>query len=278
MVIYVDSLIVLNLIVNYLILMATAKISGVVFSRIRLLIAAGFGATYAAAVLLPELYFLSGFAGKAVVCFVMTSIAFGLNKTTVRLALMTCGVSLAFAGAAMVVSLMGGNLLANISVLYVPVDMKTLLFVTVIVYVVLSLVYKKTASRFSRSLGTAEISALGRKVQLKYLSDTGNSLTDPMTNAPVTVATMDVFRKISGVEPESDPVVLLQKLHSRYPDAKTRLIPFSTIGNSNGIMLALKCESIKLEGYEIKGGLLAFSPNKICDDGSYEAIAGCIGG
>lgn len=278
MVIYVDSLILLNLIVNYLLLLAAAKISGVIFSRIRLLLAAAFGALYAAAVLFPGFYFLSGLAGKTVMCFVMTSIAFGLNKKTVKLALMTWGISLAFAGAAIVVSLMGGNLLANISVLYVPVDMKTLLLVTAAVYVVLSYVYKKTASRFSRSLGIAEISALGNQVHLKYLSDTGNSLTDPMTNAPVTVATMDVLKRISGVEPDNDPVMLLQKLKSRYPEAKTRLIPFSTIGNSGGLMLALKCESIKLDGSEIKGGLLAFTPNKISDDGSYEAIAGCIGG
>ena len=249
-----------------------------IFSRLRLLIAAALGAIYAAAVLFPWFYFMSGFGGKAVICIVMTAIAFGLSKTTVRLTLMTFGVSFAFAGAAMMVSLMGGNMLANISTLYIPVDMKTLIFITAVAYVALSAVYKKTASRFSRSLGIAEISALGKKIQLKCLSDTGNGLTDPMTNAPVTVVTMDVLRKISGIAPNRDPVLLLQQMRSSFPEAKTRLIPFRTVGNSGGLMLALKCDSIKLDGREIKDGLIAFSPNRISSDGSYEAISGLLGG
>ncbi len=278
MTIYLDSLILLNLIIDYLILLSTARISGVIYSRIRLFVAAFVGSLYAAAVVFPWFYFLSGTGGKLVVCFVMTAIAFGLSGKTIKLTVMTFGVSLAFAGAAMMVSLMGGNLLANISTLYIPVDIKTLIVVTAVVYVVLSSVYRRTASQFNRSLGTAEISALGKNVSLKYLCDTGNSLTDPMTNAPVTVVGMEVLTRLAEIMPERDPVLLLEKLKGSHPEAKPRLIPFSSVGNSGGLMLAIKCDSVKLDGHEIKGGLIAFSPNKLSNDGSYDAIAGCIGG
>ncbi|MBE6991097.1 MAG: hypothetical protein E7430_00775 [Ruminococcaceae bacterium] len=278
MIIYVDSLITLNTIVDYLVLLSTAKISGAIFSRFRLLIAAAVGAVYSATVLLPCFYFLSGVAGKSAICFLMTAIAFGMNRRIIRLTLITAGVSFAFAGAAIVASMMGGNMLANISTLYIPVDLKTLLLITAIAYVVLSYVYKKTASQIARSLGTAEIAALGKIIRIKYLCDTGNALTDPMTNAPVTVVSMDIFSRISGLAPSNDPVLLLERLRLVYPNAKTRLIPFNSVGKSSGLMLALKCDSIKLDGREIKDGLIAFSPNRISSDGSYEAISGLLGG
>ncbi len=278
MVIYADSLMLLNAMINYLVLLLTAKISGEIIKRKRLLLAAGLGAIYALAVLFPLFYPLSGWAGKATVCFAMALIAFGWGRRLVKLSLMTIGVSLAFAGAAMVVSLMGGNMMANISTMYIPVDMKTLIVVTAAVYGGMGVIFKNTASRQARSIGLAEITVLNKSISLRYLPDTGNSLTDPVTNQPVTVVTMEVLKRLTGMAAEADPVTLLYSFRRAYPEAKTRLIPFCTVGSSGGMMMALKCDSIKLDGREIKGGLIAFSPNTICDDGSYEAISGCIGG
>lgn len=58
-VVYIDSLFLLNLIVDYLLLLATAKLAGEVICRPRLALGAAVGALYASAVFFPGMVFLT---------------------------------------------------------------------------------------------------------------------------------------------------------------------------------------------------------------------------
>ena len=58
-VVYIDSLFLLNFIVDYLLLLATAKLAGEVICRPRLALGAAVGALYASAVFFPGMGFLT---------------------------------------------------------------------------------------------------------------------------------------------------------------------------------------------------------------------------
>ena len=79
-IIYIDSLALLNFIINYLLLLAAARVGGAPFRRLRLAGAALLGAGYAVLVWLPGLGFLSGLLWKALSCALMTIIASGSPK------------------------------------------------------------------------------------------------------------------------------------------------------------------------------------------------------
>ena len=62
--IYADILFLINFIINYLILFATAKISVLPFSRLRLVLSSSLGALYAVLSFIPILTYLSLFPIK----------------------------------------------------------------------------------------------------------------------------------------------------------------------------------------------------------------------
>ena len=58
-VVYIDALFLLNLIVNYLLLLAAAKLAGEPLRRLRLAAGAALGGLYAAAIFFPGMGFLT---------------------------------------------------------------------------------------------------------------------------------------------------------------------------------------------------------------------------
>lgn len=275
--IYVDSLLLLNFMVNYLLLLSAAKISGCVFSRPRLVLGAAIGAAYALAVLFPAFLFLSGLGGKLLAETVMVLAAFGAHRRSIKLGIMVLGTSLAFAGGAMLVSSFNSGVFANWGTVYAPLDLRTLVLVTGVTYGILSLVYRRTAKNAARTITRARVSLEGRTLELNCLLDTGSSLVDPMTNRPVTVVDKAVFAQLLPeleLRPLDEPAKLVQALRERYPGTSPRLIPYSALGVSSGLLAAVKCRELTIDGKTEKGALIALAPNPVSDNGSFEAIAG----
>ena len=99
-VVYIDSLFLLNLIVDYLLLLGAARLSGAVLHRPRLALGAVLGAAYACAVFLPGLGFLTHPAVELAIGGAMSLIAFGGGPRLLRsfLAFLALAVSMARAG------------------------------------------------------------------------------------------------------------------------------------------------------------------------------------
>ena len=76
-VVYVDSLFLINIIIDYILLLVTAKICGALVPRLRLFAGAVLGAGYAVAAVLPVTDFLAGPLVKVVVGILMVLAAFG---------------------------------------------------------------------------------------------------------------------------------------------------------------------------------------------------------
>ena len=76
-VVYIDLLFLLNLIANYLLLLATGRMTGAVLMRWRIGLGAGLGALYAALIFLPGLIWLACWPCKLAVGVLMALIAYG---------------------------------------------------------------------------------------------------------------------------------------------------------------------------------------------------------
>jgi stage II sporulation protein GA (sporulation sigma-E factor processing peptidase) len=278
-VIYADTLFFLNLIINYVLLLVTAKICHSPARRLRLAIAAAFGAAYAVAVLYPSLAFLSSWMVKPAVGIAMALIAFGGQRALLRQVLVFLAVTAAFGGAVLASSLLFGGT----GRLPSSVGLRILLPVFVAGYALLTLLLRRAARRPGGG-GIVSLTVRNgtRTLQLRALKDTGNALVDPMTGRPVIVvgladiaALFDVpVRRILEQLRHSSAVEVLEKLGCEGHGTRFRLVPYSAVGVTGGMLLTYRPDAVEIGGKVRRGVLLAVSPNSVSDSASYAALVG----
>ena len=108
-VVYIDSLFLLNLIVDYLLLLGAARLSGAVLCRPRMALGAVLGAAYACAVFLPGLGFLTHPAVELSIAVAMALIAYGGGQRLLRSFLAFLALSCALGGGVLALSLLGAR-------------------------------------------------------------------------------------------------------------------------------------------------------------------------
>ena len=203
--VYADVLVVVNYVINLLVLMAAAKLAGVVTRRGRLGLGALTGALGALVIFLPYIgwWFQAGY--KLLLSCVMVLAAFGWQNRRRFLKLLL----------AVAVSAVGmGGLLFLLSFLAEPVgmffyngvvyfDLPMLLLVGCCTgaYLVLWLVDRLFFSRSApKHLYDLVITSEGKQISLKGLADTGSNLKEPFSGAPVIVCDRGLAERIRPQE------------------------------------------------------------------------------
>jgi stage II sporulation protein GA (sporulation sigma-E factor processing peptidase) len=278
-VVYVDSLFLINLVINYILLLVTAKICAVKTPRLRLLGAAGLGALYSVAAVLPLTPFLTSLVMKLAVGLLMVLTAFGGQARLLRPALVFFAVAAAFGGAVMAVSLLSGGRLGEVRL---SLNLKLLILVFAAVYIVLILVFRRAAKHRGGGIVTLRLRHDGREVSMRALRDTGNALTDPMTGRPVIVAGVGDLKPLFSAAiretvtdlQKKDIVRVLEELAGTDTGTRFQLVPYSAVGISGGMLLAFRPDEIVVDGQNKTGMLLALSPNSVSENGAYSALLG----
>lgn len=280
-VVYIDSLFLLNWIVNYLLLLATAKLAGELIRRWRLALGAALGALYAAAVFFPGMGFLLHPLCKLGAAVLMLLVSFGGARRLIRVTFVFFGLACAFGGGIFAIGLLGGRGLSmNNGILYSAMDLRIILLSASVCYVLLTLVFRRTAKHDMRELVPSVLTLGERRVALTALVDTGNTLTDPVTGRPVMVA--DAARILplipAGIllsETElRDPVMAMERLSGEVESRRFRLLPYQTVGVECGMLLALRLDRAQVGNRDYGGILVALSPNHVSDGGGYSALIG----
>jgi stage II sporulation protein GA (sporulation sigma-E factor processing peptidase) len=272
-VLYLDTLLLVNLSADYLLLLATAKICGLYVARLRILLGAVFGAAYAAvSVLLPV---LSSLPVKISAGVLMVLIVFGSQKKLLKPTVVFCGMAALLGGAVLALSCITGKSI------YAVVDWKIFLFSFVLCYVTVTFAFRRTAAAgIQTEQVTVELA--GRKVTLTALVDTGNSLTDPVTGKRIIVAEpeelMPLFaepvRRILKQYFRDDPVRVVEQL-AQVNGPRFRLVPYSTVGVRGGMLAAFCPDQVAVDGKKKGGLLVALAPNPV-SDGAYSALMGVL--
>lgn len=283
MTIYVDSLFLLNTILNYLLLIGSARLGGAPIQRKRLWLAAAFGGLYAVGSVVPGLEFLRMAMMKLVVLALLLLIAFGWKKAAVKLGLLFLALSFAFCGVVMIMmNLYGSSLMLLNGVAYYPVSAKILVLTAAAVYVLARTVFGRIAEHTGGELVAVELQSGERMAKLTALRDTGNTLKDPVTNRGVLVAEWQVAKALLPADVASEltgaqftqPAELLPKLSKTAAAGRWRLIPYRAVGTAGGLLLTMKCDRIQIGKKQVAGGLVAFSPTPVSDGGAYTALIG----
>ncbi len=280
-VVYIDALFLLNWIVNYLLLLAAAKLAGEPLRRLRLAAGAALGGLYAAAVFFPGMGFLTHPLCKLGAAVLMLLTGFGGSRRLLRVTLVFFGLACAFGGGIFAIGLLGGRgLTLRNGVLYSGMDLRVLLLSAAVCYVALTMVFRRTARHGRREVLPAVLTLEGRRVAVNALVDTGNTLTDPVTGRPVMVAEGNRLspllpgEQILDEKALRDPVGTLERLAKGERGRRFRLLPYQAVGVECGMLLALRLDDARVGAEDYGGILVALSPNPVSDGGGYSALIG----
>lgn len=277
-VIYIDVLFLLNFVVDYILLLATARITGEVFSRVRLAAGGAVGAAYAAMLFLPGFSWGTSILCKIAVSVFMVLTAFGARRRLLRVLLVFYGASAAFGGLILALQFLeAGGITIERGVLYTGFDVRLLLVTAILCYVGLRLAFERVARHGGKrgDLCTAQIEFCKKNLNLTVLLDTGNTLTDPADNRPVMVAEGKVLAPLLPVQIDpADPVGSMERLISANERSRFRLLPYRAVGVEYGMLLAVRTDQVIVNKKTMKGLLVALSPTPVSDGGGYQALIG----
>lgn len=252
--IYLDLVMALNFMVDFLLLLGTNRLSGFPAQPWRCAWAALLGAVYSGACLLPGFSFLGNLFWRGISLCLMGTIAYGIHFAALKRGALFLLLSLAMAGIAL------------------HMGQENLLSVVLCVLLCLLL----CMIGFGGQAGGQEFLplqiALGDKsASLIALRDTGNTLRDPMTGEPVIVISASVAGRLTGLTQQQLQNPLETLSSSILPGL--RLIPYHTIGNAGGFMLAKRFEDVVIAGKR-KSTLVAFAAEGLGNGEIYQALTG----
>ncbi len=243
--VYLDVLIGVNVYINYLLLVLTARFAGCRQVRTRIVLGSIIGALSSCTILIDIPSVLLSAAIKVLTAVLMILAAFKINshRKLIKLILILTLITFAFAGTMIgIKSVMSTNAIAvsNFSV-YLDISPVTLIFATLVCYLILSIYSKITARKTEQKVVCRiTISNQGETVTLDGLLDTGNTLTEPFSGLPVVVVSEKSIYRLVPEEIKSFDVS--HPCSSR----QIRLIPYASVGGK-GLLKGFMPESITVE-------------------------------
>lgn len=251
MTVYLDGVMLLNFLVDFLLLLAAGRLCGFPVKLGRAIAGGALGGLYAAVCLLPGFAFLGNFLWRTVSLGAMAVIAYGYSLSAWRRGLVFVFLSLALGGAVMGIG--KGGILGIVSAAGVLCILCCVGF-------------------RGRLGGTAyipvELNYGENRLTLTALQDTGNTLRDPVTGQQVLVIGADAAQKLTGLTQGQ----LQSPVESVGAIPGLRLIPYHSVGGS-GFLLALRLQGVKIGSWQ-GSTLVAFAPEGLSREGAYQALTG----
>ena len=264
-VIYLDRLFGLNLLLDYCLMLASARVCGVVLHRARYLLAALTGALYAAVMVLPGCGWLGSGAMKLALGAAMALIAFGGEAHWARCAVVFFAVSAAFGGAVYAASMLAG--VSPGSGALVTVSGRVLVLSFAVCYAAVSTVFRRRAKTAAREVRTVTVTLAGRSTTVRALRDSGNDLHDPVSGLP---AALPLFPAVHALP---DDAVQTLTVLGALPECTGRvvLLPYRAVGVTGALLPAFRPDSVMIDGAP-EPMLLALSAQALTSDGAFSMV------
>lgn len=288
--VYLDMLILENLVMNYIILWVTGKLTRESMSQLRLLFGAVIGTVYCAVMFFPSLRFLYTFIFKVILSVVLVAVVFyplGFKKFLKTLAFFYL-VSFAFGGAAFGLFYFSnsGAILSN-GVFYLHnFSVMILVISTAIAYIVIKVSWSFVQAKVSKEnmLILLNVELDNKSVNLKGLIDTANCLYDPITNNPVIVVELSAIKELLPYElqelfhkrKQDDLACIMGVIYNSSWINRFRLIPYNSLGKENGMLVGFKPDKINIESVncnrEVNNIVVGIYNKNLSRDNSYNAL------
>ncbi len=270
--IYLDIIILENIVINYLILFVTAKFSKTNASSFRLLLGALLGAAYLTMmILLPTMKIYTTILSKLLLSLAMVAVTFNFNKISYYFKTLVIFYAstflLAGAGFALLFFNRDWSIVRNGIVMSPLLNTKwtELLLAFAVTFIILRVIWDIIQNRFLREKMLVKLCiAFDRKaIDLYALVDTGNSLHDPLTNMPVVVVEFaaikellpEDIRNIFEKDTENDLNSVTTAISCSAWFSRFRLIPFTSLGKENGMLIGFRPDYIEIGNENEKKGV-----------------------
>ena len=261
-VIYIDILLAINLAVDYLVLFGTARLAGARFERLKGFFAAIIGAVYSLSVLFDFSKTVS-MVTRFVVSALMVRITFGKRKTKDFISLLTifyiCG--FLFSGFMMLINSIvhSDSFFVKSGIVYFEFSAVGIVLSGTAAFIVTEILQRLFRRGEPEGAFIARIFYGGKSVVLKGFTDTGNSLSDPISGAPIAVSPPEPLEKIL---PETLFASLMDDGLSM--ESGIRLIPCKTVSGSM-LIPAFRPEKLVIKNeygdFEAENIMIAISKN-----------------
>ncbi len=270
--IYVDVLVIINIYINYGLLLLTCIFGKFPHERLKILLASLFGGIYSLIILIPYISDWVVSVSRIPALAVMTLLAFGYGGRRVyikKVSVFFC-VNLIFAGAMFMLWFLAcpDNMYYNSGVVYFSIDALTLVIFTILIYSVLKVITFFMKSKVPENfIYITYIYVSGKIHSCRGFYDSGNCLNDPFSGDAVTVVNISV---LNGTVSED----VFESFEDEVDRLKMKLIPVSTV-SGNRLLPVFRADRIRIKGLDsditIEKPLIAVCPEKI-HGGEYGAI------
>lgn len=290
MTIYMDIIIVENLVMNYIILYATGLISRCKISYLRIFFASLIGAIYVVGQYISNLDIYSNLFIKLALSIIIILVAFNPQnmKNMCKQLVLFYLTTFTFGGVAtyLIYVLKPQELIVK-NGMYVGTYVLKVIFIGAIFgTIILIVAFKFAKNKITKSdmLCKIKIKINEKETILNAMVDTGNMLKEPLTGNPVVVVEktslydlipkeiLDNTEAILGGDFEGIPNDIKEEYISRL-----KIIPFSSLGKQNGMLVGIRPEFLEVLGEECEKryeAVVGIYNKSLTKRGEYNALMG----
>lgn len=291
MTIYIDVVLIENLVMNYIILLATGLIMKTKIKHIRLILSGLIGAIYTLITYVITIEMYSNFFFKLLLSVLMVYIAYNPQnmKRMWKQLLVFYLTSFVFGGAAfaLIYVIKPQDILMKNGLFLGTYPLKTVVLSAIISFVIIIITFKIVKSKISKKdiLKDIRINIDNQQINIKAMLDTGNMLKDPITGNSVVVVEktalyqilpkdfLDNTERILGGDIEKVSDEVKEKYISRI-----KFIPFSSLGRQNGMLVGIKPTFVEIEDEQNtlkkEKVIVGIYDKSLTKDGKYQALIG----
>ena len=244
MTIYLDIVLLENILLNYIIILSTAIISKERINFVRIILSSMVGGIFSIITYTTEVPVSLGILIKIVISIIMMKIAFKSLKIKKFLKTLVFFylVSFTFGGIAFMLLFfinpqnikLNGNRLVGIY------PLKVTILAGLVGFIIISIVAQIIKNRMTKNSMICELEIFykGKYKKIKTMLDTGNLLKEPISNADVIIVEKESLKDILNEDLlENIGTIIKGKWleEENIYSYKLKIIPFTSLGNDNGL-------------------------------------------
>lgn len=287
MTIYIDIVLLENIFMNYIILFATATINKVEIKLMRIFFGSLLGGIYAIVAYVSELELYKTLTLKILLSIAIVYIALnpGTLKKCFKQLLIFYLTSFTFGGTAFALMyyIKPTEIFMQNGIYIGSYPLKIAILGGIVGFVTIVIAFKTIKGKISSKnmYCKIEIELEKQKVESYAMIDTGNLLKEPISGIPVIIVENDILKNImpSEILENTEEIIegKIEKVPLEYIN-KLRVIPFTSLGMPNGMLIGIKAEKIIIhtedEKIQNENIIIGLYNKKLSKTGKYTSLIG----
>ena len=289
--IYIDVIFLENLIMNAIILYATAIILKIKPKTIRVIASSAIGSIYAIITYITEIEIYTSIILKAILAIIMIYIAFdpqNIRKMWKQIVIFYL-TSFVFGGVTLylIYYIKPQEVFIKNGIYVGEYILKVIMIGAILAFGIIKISLKiiKTKINFNDMYCKIRIKLNDKIIDTKAMIDTGNLAKEPITNTPVVIMESSLLVEVIPNEILTNLENILcgdlsqisEEVQEKYI-SKLRCIPFTSLGKENGMLLGIKAEEIQVETEDSKkithNVIIGIYEKSLTKKGEYRALIG----